>query len=296
MSALSYLAFPMNRLNLMLSCLMLFAPGFEQPTAQVATTITGQRVDIDLYGNIYILNPDRSTLKLYTKDRILLREIGGSGWENDQFDRPAGMWARNGIDVFVADYGNHRIQRFDRKLNYVSTLYTRESQRPEERFGYPGDVAVSRLGDPFVCDTENSRIVKVNRFTQVERTFGGFGAGEGRLSSPTQVEAGPKDHIYVVDGVRVLVFDNFGNYLRDLPGEFRQPLSLYANDESVLVADSTTFYWFDGEERPVNFLPMNTIAGMNDVRSVAFTPDSMFVLSGTGLFAWPNPNNMMQMK
>ena len=36
------------------------------------------------------------------------------------------------------------------------------------------------------------------------------------MYSPTQVECGPKDHVYVVDGARLLVFDNFGNFLRTI--------------------------------------------------------------------------------
>src|SRR5437867_9667221 len=147
----------MNRLSFSLLIFVVSsAISGPQLSAQVTRSASGERIDIDIYGNIYILSADRNTLKVLSKDRTLKREIGGSGWENDQFDRPTGVWARNGIDVFVADYGNHRIQRFDRNLNYVSTLYTRDNPNPEERFGYPTDVAVSRLGDLFICDTENS--------------------------------------------------------------------------------------------------------------------------------------------
>jgi DNA-binding beta-propeller fold protein YncE len=248
----------------------------------------GQKVDTDINGRIYILDPDRNTLRLFTKARASEREIGGAGWQNDQFDRPAGLWARNGIDVFVADYGNHRIQRFDRNLNYVSTLYTRENANPEERFGYPTDVALSRLGDLFVCDAENGRIVKVNRFTLVERTFGGFGAGSGRLYAPTQIECGPQDHVYVVDGNRVLVFDNFGNFLKNLlGGTFRPPVSIHADASGVMVVDSTSLFRFDKEERPAVMLPVEEALGMKgiDVLSLSSSQDSIYVLGKNRLQA-----------
>jgi hypothetical protein len=262
--------------------------------AQEPETSLGRQLDVDIYGNIYILNPGRNTLKLFSKDRILKREVGGSGWENDQFDRPSGLWARNGIDVFVADYGNHRIQRFDRHLSYVSTLYTREDPNPDVRFGYPTDVAVSRLGDLFICDSEDSRIVKVNRFTQVERTFGGFGAGEGRLLNPTRVEIGPSDHVYVVDGARVVVFDNSGNFLHAMAGAFRPPVLLYANATSVVIIDSTSMYCLDTDERPVCSLPIQTVTGMERgrIQSIAFQQDSMYILSGQGVVALPDPPGM----
>ena len=138
--------------------------------------------------------------------------------------------------------------------------------------------------------------MKINQFTQVERTFGGFGAGEGRLYSPTQVECGPNDHVYVVDGARLLVFDNFGNFLRVIAGVFRQPVSLYADGGSVVVVDSAMVYCFDSEERSVRSIPIETILGVKggEIRSVAFSHDSMFVLTGNGVLTAPDPRQMSQ--
>ncbi len=262
-----------------------------RPSEGTNPRLGGDRVDIDIYGNIYIVSTERNSLRLFTKERVQTREVGGAGWENNQFDRPSGIWARNGIDVFVADYGNHRIQRFDRNLNYISTLYTREDPDPDQRFGYPADVSLSRLGFLFICDTENSRIAKVNQFTQVERTFGGFSAGEGRLYSPSQVECGPEDRVYVVDGARLVVFDNFGNFLHVLSGVFHLPLSLYANDERVVVVDSSNVYCFDGEERAVCSVPVETFFGVQgkEIRSIALSRDSVFALTANGLLAAPDP-------
>ena len=113
-----------------LAAASLFSLGLLPGTPKVVPVI-GTKVDVDLYGNIYVINSDLNTLTLFSKEGTMVRRIGGSGWLNDQFDRPAGVWARNGIDLFIADYGNHRIQRFDRNLNYVSTFYTRDSDNPE---------------------------------------------------------------------------------------------------------------------------------------------------------------------
>lgn len=277
-----------------LVCLVLLAGVRERPPRQSNVPLAGDRLDVDINGNIYVLSTEKNSVRLYTKDRVQTREIGGAGWENNQFDHPSGIWARNGIDVFVADYGNHRIQRFDRSLNYISTLYTREDPDPDQRFGYPADVALSRLGLLFVCDTENSRIVKVNQFTQVERTFGGFSAGEGRLYYPSQVECGPKDRVYVVDGGRLVVFDNFGNFLHALAGVFHPPLSLYANDASVLVVDSSTVYCFDDDERAVCAVPTETVLGITgkEINSIAFSGDSIYALTGNGLLVGPNPGRV----
>ena len=120
-----------------------------------------------------------------------------------------------------------------------------------ERFGYPVDVALSRMGDLYICDGENSRILKVNGLNMVEKEFGGFGGGKGRLQKPTGVEIGPKDFLYILDGGRVVVFDSFGNYVRELcEGLFRNPVSVFADDNSIAVLDDDTLYCFDRNERP----------------------------------------------
>ena len=253
--------------------------------------LSGRAFDVDLYGNIYVLDGEKNTLCLYDKSGKLRRDVGGPGWLDGQFDRPAAVWARNGIDVFVADYGNHRIERFDRSLNFISSFSTRGSDNPDEQFGYPSGVALSRLGELFICDTENGRIVKVDRFSIVERTFGGIGGGTGRLASPTSVGVGPKDAVYVLDGSRVAVFDAFGNYIRDLaPGLIRHPSALFAGNETVAVLDSAAVLLFDADERPSGALPMSALVPTGeDIRGLAVGSGEIYLLGPEGILRVPGP-------
>lgn len=264
------------------SCVLLRA----QTIAVRATAI-----DVDLHGNVYVLNAEGNTLSEFDRSGRLLHVIGGPGWQDAQFDRPAGLWARNGIDVFVADYGNHRIERFDRALSFVSSFSTHDSGNPDERFGYPSDVALSREGSLFICDTENSRIVKVDQTNTVERTFGDFGAGKGRLTMPRMVGLGPKDEVYVLDGERVAVFDAFGNFLRDLvPGVFNKPVALYADNSGVAVLDSASVFFFDAEGRPWGVFPVRSILQEPvAVRSIALGAGSLYLLVPDGVFCVPDP-------
>jgi len=253
--------------------------------------VQGTQIDVDLYGNIYALDGERNVLRLYDKKGRLIREGGGPGWLDGQFDRPGGLWAKNGIDVFVADYGNHRIERFDRKLNFVSSFSTRDSDNPDERFGYPTDVALSRQGELFICDSENGRIVKVDQTSKVERTFGDFGAGKGRLTSPRHLGLGPKDAVYVLDDHRVAVFDAFGNYLRDLvPGIFGNPSAIFADQNGVAVLDSETVFFFDADERPAGTMAIRTVLPtVSTVRSFALGGGSLYLLTPEGVFSVADP-------
>jgi DNA-binding beta-propeller fold protein YncE len=247
---------------------------------------TGTALDVDVHRHVYVVDAVKGTLRMLGPDLQLLREVGGPGWQSGEFDRPAGIWARNGIDVFVADYGNHRIQRFDRNLSFISSFSTRESPNADERFGFPTDVALSRLGDLFICDTENSRIIKVNRFSRVERSFGGFDAGRGRLTNPTRIDVGAQDFVYVIDGNRIAVFDNFGNYLSELTGETGfTPLALYADQNGLVVVAAEALHYFDRDNR---FLGMEALAQAGGAPpaaalAVAVSRGSIYLLTTQGL-------------
>jgi len=263
----------------------------QAPASAQSIAVQGTRIDVDLYANVYVLDGERNTLRLYDKMGAVLREVGGPGWSDAQFDHPEGLWARNGIDVFVADYGNHRIERFDRKLNFISSFSTRDSDNPDERFGYPTDVALSRHGELFICDTENGRIVKVDQTSKVERTFGDFGAGKGRLTSPRHLGIGPKDAVYVLDDHRVAVFDAFGNYLRDLvPGVFARPSAIFADQKIVAVLDSETVFFFDADERPAGVVAVRTVLpAISTVRSFALGGGTLYVLTPEGVYSVADP-------
>ncbi len=259
------------------------------------TVLTGTRFDVDINGRIIVADGEKNVLRQYSREQSLLKEIGGTGWNDSQFDQPAGVWARNGIDVFVADFGNHRIQRFDRNLAFISSFSTRERSNPDERFGYPTDVAVSRLGDLFICDSENSRILKITGLSKVERTFGGFDAGKGRLRKPTQLEVGPDDNVYVQDGNRVVVFDSFGNFILNLgEGLFSTDVMIFADDAGIVVFEGTKLFFFDRGNRFVFEVPLATLLteATPEIRAFVISRGTLYLLTTHGIVTAPDPREM----
>ncbi len=252
-------------------------------------TVTGTAIDVDINGTISVLDNHACTLRQYAPDGRLLREIGGQGWGNDQFDRPAGLWAKNGLDVFVADFGNHRIQRFDKNLAFVSSFSTRDNDNPDERFGYPLDVSLSRLGELYICDSENERIVKVGPTNTVERTFGGYGAGPGRLYKPVMVKCGPDDNVYVLDPPRLMTFDTFGNALGELaPQTLTRPVCIAADQNGLAVLDSARVLYFDGPaHRPLSIPLASLGTAALDASSCAVAGKTLYLLGPSGLLIAP---------
>ncbi len=185
--------------------------------------------------------------------------------------------------MYVADYGNHRIQRFDRNLSFISSFSTRDDPDPGVRFGYPRSVAQSRFGPIFLVDGENRRILKINSSGEVEKAFGDIGGGEGRLESPSRIRLGDDDHAYVLDGSRIVVFDIFGNYSGTLGNRvFRHPRSLTVAGHSVYVLDSCAVYVLGqgGEPEPVAFIdPPEGVPDLCSVVDIDVRDDRMFLLT-----------------
>ena len=206
-------------------------------------------------GLIYVVDTGNNKVKVYSPSGDSLREIGGYGWGQLEFDQPYDVFAGDGLNIYVADYGNHRIQRFDKNLNYISTLNTRDDDDVSKRFGYPAGITLSRLGDLFLLDTENIRVIKVNSFSTIERNFGGIDAGKGRLTNPRQVGIAGNDLVCVLDQDKIVVYDYFGNFIRTIgQGTLVEPRGFAIDKDTIYVSDHQEILLFDVQGRPLEAL------------------------------------------
>ena len=258
----------------------------------VHVPLKGTALDVDVAGHLFVLDKDRGTLTMYDASLTVMATAGGPGWEGGSFDQPAGIWARNGLDIFVTDHGNHRIQRFDRTLTYVSSLSTRSGDDAATSFGYPTDVTVSRFGALYICDTENNRIVRVDAANTVQGSFGGIGAGAGRLDHPLQVTVGPDDQVFVLDPPRVMVYDLVGNFLTVLSdGVVRSPARLAGDERGIVVADGADLTFINALHRPTGRLPLAEATGLAtpEVLGLCLNGGKLYILTPGMLHIIPDP-------
>lgn len=173
---------------------------------------------ITVNGTIYIT--DSETDELISIDTIgtVLESIGGYGWATSAFDQPVDVYATT-LNVYVADKYNHRIQQFDRKLNFISSLSTKETDNPDARFAYPIGCSASSQGDLYIIDSENNRVVKFDLFGSFVQNFGGFEAGNFELEKPKSIAIDSYQNIYILDGNSFIIFDQYGNGLERISFE-----------------------------------------------------------------------------
>ena len=230
---------------------------------------------------LYVLDADEKKLSFFSNLRDAPKTMGGFGWSTSSFDNPTGV-ATDGVNVFVSDYGNHRVQRFDRNLNYISSLSTRDTSDVFSRFGYPLDIALSEFGDLFILDGENIRVVTFNAQNEFERSFGDSNAGKGKILNPVKLLA-VNSRVFVGDKDKILVFDYFGNYLGSVGDGVIDNLTGFTMvPNGMVVASGDRIWWFSEEGSFQKTSSLDNIISdgrIDHIQDVACNGKQLFILS-----------------
>jgi sugar lactone lactonase YvrE len=174
----------------------------------------------------------------------LHRPVSGGG--NREFRDPnaVAIDPRNG-DVYVAEGGNHRIQRISQAGTWLATWGGTAAGKQVGRFTEPLGVAVAPDGTVWVADTRNDRLQRLDPVTGVWTELTGFSRPtavavlpDGRLAV-TELGADPMADPAAVVGVgRLIVLDADGTRVATREGLDRPEGVAVDPDGGVLVAET----------------------------------------------------------
>lgn len=178
--------------------------------------------------------------------------VGSSGGGRGQFSTPAGLAVDAQGNLYVADSGNRRIQKFDSDLHFLGVLGA--AGDTESRLNEPWAVAVDGQGNIYVADTWNHRIQKYDADFQFQKTWGrpfvDLGQREPEpleLFGPRSIAVDAEGNLWVTDtgNKRVLKFSPEGEPLGQYggagsgPGQFDEPVGIaVAPNGEIYVADA----------------------------------------------------------
>lgn len=165
---------------------------------------------VDKEGNLFILDSENNKLSKLNSDGQFANEVGGWGWGNLNFDKPVSVEASDGLNIYVSDYFNHRILRFNKQLEYISTLFTRDDDDSNSRFGLPTAIAVDQFSNLFLYDNENKRILKFDKDGNIDRKFGGFESSSAKITNPIKIEINLENQLFVLENDKLSKYDNWG--------------------------------------------------------------------------------------
>lgn len=117
---------------------------------------------------------------------------------NQQFGNPDITIDQSHNDVvYVADYFNNRIVKFDSSGNVITQWGSQGSS--DGQFINPQDVGIDSAGFIYVVDTRNHRIQKFTDSGQFVTQWGSQGSTDGQFNFPDRIAIDTSDFIYVTD-------------------------------------------------------------------------------------------------
>ena len=207
---------------------------------------------INPQGDVFVA--DRGTNEVVKIDTfgVLKKRIGGYGWGQNSFDDPSGVFA-TALRVYVADRNNNRVEILDKDLNFVIELNSANYDNREISFAYPTFAATSTLGDIYILDSDNSRIIKYTSDGSFLTVIGGNDAGSYALSHPKDFAISADGNIYVANGPEIYVYDQFGNGITKIQTPF-EPDKINISGGMIIVNNSEKII-FDNLKDTVNGIP-----------------------------------------
>ena len=218
-------------------------------------------IAVDRQGNIYVSHLIPGIITVYDPGGHPLRQWGGAGKGDGQFQQPGGIAIAPDGTIYIADEVNRRVQQFTAEGKFlrkwgeygVGPGQFGGNSPANVRTGGPQFVAVDRHG--CVYTTEGS-VGRVQKFTADGKYLlswgdngtqpGGFGGRPKNLPGPIAIAVDRHDRVWVsATNHRVQQFTNTGELLHVLgeqgsgPGQFITPHGLVFDSKGCLyVCDS----------------------------------------------------------
>jgi streptogramin lyase len=114
-----------------------------------------------------------------------------------EFAFPGGIATDPRGNVYVADWGNHRIQKFTPEGDFLAEWGNQG--RGNGEFRYPAGVATDARGKVYVADTGNERIQKFAPDGEFLKKWGSSGSGDGEFAEPVDLATDGQGNVYVAD-------------------------------------------------------------------------------------------------
>ena len=170
---------------------------------------------------------------------------GSYGIGDGQFNEPYFVTVNPSDNVYVAESGNHRLQKFNSTGIFITKWGTWGTG--DGQFRNPSGVAVDSSGNVYVADGNNDRIQKFNSTGTFITKWGSTGTGDGQFSYLPGVAVDTSGSVYVVDcnNNRIQKFNSTGTFITKWgssgtgDGQFKKPRGVAVDTSgNVYVADN----------------------------------------------------------
>ena len=145
--------------NLILFSFLLFSLSKGQALQPIYSGLDNATSLYVTQNSIYVVEQGKNRLLKLDHSGKLIETMGGKGSGNYQFSKPMDVDATNGLKVFVTDYNNRRVQVFDKRGQYLSSISASDAFGDNRPYN-PTQIAVNGLGEVFFVDEAENYILR----------------------------------------------------------------------------------------------------------------------------------------
>ncbi len=197
-------------------------------------------VALDYSGNIFIVDAGNNRVLKFDSKLNPLKQIGGFGASEGNFNFPTYISFDNGLNLMVSDEKNRRIARFNSQLQYVDEILFSDEEEPL-KFGFPSGISFTNFGEVWIADRDNNQIAIFNNIGKYSHSLGEFGYSGGQLSSPEKIIRDFNGDFLVCDAgnKRVVRYDEYASFQTEFKHDyFEYPTAITIKDEKYFILDS----------------------------------------------------------
>ena len=208
-------------------------------------------IAVDATGNLYVADSESPRIEKLDPSGARLATCnlwdasGGRPTDPQQAPDPYGVAVDATGNVYVADMGNNRIQKFSSSGVFITKWGAYGTGNGQ--FRSPCVLAVDATGNVYVADAGNSRIQKFSSSGVFITKWGAYGTGNGQFRSPCVLAVDATGNVYVADAgnSRIQKFSSSGVFITKWGslgsgnGQFETPRGLAVDATgNVYVADA----------------------------------------------------------
>lgn len=211
---------------------------------------------------IFVADENNHCVQVFNQTtRAYVATLGtGRGAGPTNFRHPLDVTVDAASNIYIADYGNARVQQYDGALNFIRTWGATGVPYLTDAFHWntPSGLAVAADNRFFLTEEFGNRLIAVSATGVPLWTVGAAGVnvdleGNDRLHRPTDVALAPNGNLYVADAgnSRVQVFSASGGYVTTIGSGEGQGSNQFSWPNGVFVAPNGALYVADSENQRV---------------------------------------------
>lgn len=246
-----------------------------EPIGSVLLNEAYSGLSVSASGDLFLLSESASRIDKIDQKGTILASFGGRGSGAQYLNEPRSVWVANDLNVYVADYKNHRITLLTRELGLISITEGHNPPHPDMEFGYPVFMALLPNNDWMIVDQENQNLIRMNLQHGSIFRYGGIEAGSFQLFQPESAVAGERElAIFDSSDSVYKVFDWYGNPVRQIK-TIRGSLFNLRNAWWKLSANILSPVDLDKGFEPIDFNWLTP----DPIRDFAFRTNQIYVLT-----------------